>query len=137
MNSWSGRPQSEVVVDRAGRTLAMPPLQYGLPARLVFRLIDLIYGPERTWQKFKVKKINARMPCQASESVSYNTIAHTHEENSIRGASPRESKRAAEEQDNEQWHLLIIQEWMNRKGLRQSKVNIDSCHGCRPLASTI
>jgi hypothetical protein len=69
-----------------------------------------------------VNEINARMPYQAWESVAYSTITHTHEEKQY---ARRISKRVQESrggQDNEQWHLLIIQEWMNRKGLLESKV---------------
>lgn len=104
------------------RTLAMPPERYGLPARLVFRLIDLIYGRARTWQKFKVNEILARMPYQAWEYVAYSAITHTHEQKQYARRIFKRVKEGREEQDNEQWHLLIIQERINRKGLpnRQS-----------------
>lgn len=103
------------------RTLATPPEPYGWPARMVFRLIDAIYGKQRSWQKFKVNEILARMPYQAWESVAYSAITHTHEEEKYARRIFKRVTESREEQDNEQWHLLIIQEWINRKGLPESK----------------
>lgn len=103
------------------RTLATPPEPYGLPARLAFRLIDAIYGKQRSWQKFKVNEILARMPYQAWESIAYSAITHTHEEEQYARRVFKRVIESRDEQDNEQWHLLIIQEWINRKGLPESK----------------
>jgi ubiquinol oxidase len=104
------------------RTLAIPPERYGLPALFMFRLIDLIYGRARTWQKFKVNEIMARMPYQAWEHVAYSAITHTHEQEQYARRIFERVKESREEQDNEQWHLLIIQEWIKRKGLPESKI---------------
>ena len=104
------------------RTLAMPPRRYGLPALFVFRLIDVIYGRVRTWQKFKVNEILARMPYQAWEHVAYSAITHTHEQEQYARRIFARVTESREEQDNEQWHLLILQEWINRKGLAESTV---------------
>ena len=92
------------------RTLAIPPERYGLPALFMFRLIDLIYGRARTWQKFKVNEIMARMPYQAWEHVAYSAITYTHEQEQYARRIFERVKESREEQDNEQWHLLIIQE---------------------------
>jgi ubiquinol oxidase len=105
------------------RTLAMRPEPYGFPARLVFQLIDMIYGKARTWQKFKVNEILARMPYQAWESVAYSAITHTHKQEQHAKRIFERVKESREEQDNEQWHLLIIQEWINRKGFPESVVS--------------
>lgn len=102
------------------KTLAAPPEPYGLPARFVFALIDAIYGKRRSWQKFKVNEILARMPYQAWESVAYSAITHTHEDEQYARRILKRVMESREEQDNEQWHLLIIQEWINRKGLPES-----------------
>lgn len=104
------------------RTLAMPPQRYGLPALLVFRLIDSIYGRERTWQKFKVNEVTARMPYQAWEHVAYSAITHTHHREQYARRIFERVKESRAQQDNEQWHLLIIQEWINRTGLPESKL---------------
>jgi ubiquinol oxidase len=104
------------------RTLANPPHRYSLPALLVFRLIDLIYGHGRSWQKFKVNEITARMPYQAWEQVAYSAITHTHDEEQYARRIFERVKESREQQDNEQWHLLIIQEWIDRKALSESKV---------------
>ena len=104
------------------RTLATPPHRYSLPALILFRLIDVIYGPARSWQKFKVNEITARMPYQAWEQVAYSAITHTHDEEEYARRIFERVKESREQQDNEQWHLLIIQEWIDRKHLPESKM---------------
>jgi ubiquinol oxidase len=104
------------------RTLAMPPHRYSWPALLVFRLLDSIYGRARTWQKFKVNEITARMPYQAWEHVAYSAITHSHDHEEYARRIFTRVKESREQQDNEQWHLLILQEWIDRKGLPESKV---------------
>ena len=69
------------------RTLAMPPEPYGFPALLVFQLIDLIYGTARTWQKFKVNEIMARMPYQAWEQSRIAQSPIPTSRSSMRSAS--------------------------------------------------
>jgi ubiquinol oxidase len=94
-------------------TLAQPKRKYGVAARLLFALMDLLYGRSRTLAKFKVLEIVARVPYQAWEQVAY--IALTHRYNRLQFAR-RVFERVNEsrsQQDNEQWHLLIIQELLD------------------------
>jgi ubiquinol oxidase len=91
-------------------TLASPRRRPGVAAKGLFVTMDLLYGRRRTLAKFKVLEIVARVPYQAWEQVAY--IALTHRYNRLRFAK-RIFDRVAEaraQQDNEQWHLLVIQE---------------------------
>ncbi len=103
-------------------TLETPRLRYGLLSRALFLTMDLFYGRRRTLRKFKVLEVVARVPYQAWENVAYVAITHTH-------SLPQFARRVFEfveesrhQQDNEQWHLLIIEELLREEGRRQGFV---------------
>ena len=80
---------------------------------MLFLAMDLLYGRQRSLAKFKVLEIVARVPYQAWEQVAY--IAMTHRYTKLHFAK-RVFERVNEsraQQDNEQWHLLIIQELLD------------------------
>ena len=96
-----------------------PRRHYGLPARVLFRLLDVFYGRPRTLSKFKVLELIARVPYQSWEQVAYVAITHTYER---AGLARRISDRVREsraQQDNEQWHLLLLEERIARQGIRE------------------
>lgn len=102
------------------KTLASPRMRYGLLARVLFVSMDLLYGRRKTLSKFKVLEIIARMPYQAWENVAYIAITHTHPNP---GFARRVFDRVREsrlQQDNEQWHLLILEELTDKKGVDES-----------------
>lgn len=97
-------------------TLETPRRSYGVLARGLFWTMDAVYGKQRTFEKFEVLELVARVPYQAWESVAYVGITHTH-------AVPRTARRIFDfvaesraQQDNEQWHLLILEELVNHQG---------------------
>jgi ubiquinol oxidase len=47
------------------KTLAAPEPRYGLLATMLFAVMDLLYGRARSWSKFKVLEVIARVPYQA------------------------------------------------------------------------
>ncbi len=103
-------------------TLAAPRMAYGLLARILFVAMDLFYGRGRSLEKFKVLEIVARVPYQAWEQVAYIAITHTY-------AAPDFGRRIHERvrenrtaQDNEQWHLFILEELLQRRRARQGFV---------------
>src|SRR5258707_5563248 len=57
-------------------TLNTPRRPYGLAARVLFRLLDILYGRKRTLSKFKVLELVARVPYQSWEQVAYIAITH-------------------------------------------------------------
>lgn len=101
------------------RTLDAPQRPHGRLAGTLFRTLDLVYGPASTLSKFVVLELVARVPYQAWENVGYVAISHT-------ATSPRFARRIFDyvresraQQDNEQWHLLILQELVGQpQGLR-------------------
>ena len=57
-------------------TLNTPRRPYGPPARVLFTLLDVLYGRKRTLSKFKVLELVARVPYQSWEQVAYIAITH-------------------------------------------------------------
>lgn len=102
------------------KTLSFPRLRYGLLAKALFLTMDLFYGQKRTLSKFKVLEVIARVPYQAWEHVAYIAMTHTY-------AQPNFARRifdfvaeSRHQQDNEQWHLLILEEMTQKKGIREN-----------------
>lgn len=100
-------------------TLRTPRRTYGLLARLLFFGMDLLYGRKGSFRKFKVLEVIARVPYQAWENVAYVAITHIYPQ---KGFAKRVFDRVQEsrlQQDNEQWHLLILTELMEKKEIRR------------------
>ena len=102
------------------KTLATPRMRYGLLARLLFVSMDLLYGRRKTLTKFKVLEIIARMPYQAWENVAYIAITHTHPKPGFARRIFDRVRESRLQQDNEQWHLLILGELTDRKGIDEN-----------------
>jgi ubiquinol oxidase len=103
-------------------TLASPRRNYGIAARVLFATLDAFYGKPRTLSKFKVLELVARVPYQAWEQAAYIAITHVHERT---GLARRIHERIAEsrsQQDNEQWHLLILDELIAGNDIREGRV---------------
>jgi ubiquinol oxidase len=101
-------------------TLDSPGLRYGLPARLLFRLEDVVFGRGRSVPKFRALETINRVAYQAWEQAVYYLAGRLTE----RSARARllhdtvEVDRA--EQDNEKWHVLILDELEAAEGARAS-----------------
>lgn len=99
-------------------TLATPKMKPGIPAKILFTLMDNVYGKEATLQKFLVLEIVARMPYVAWEQVSYVAITHTHSDPHFAKDIHDNVVESREQQDNETWHLLILEELTQKKKMR-------------------
>jgi ubiquinol oxidase len=82
----------------------------GLSARLLFLVMDVVYGRERTLEKFRVLELVARVPYQAWENVAYVAVTHTARQPGFARRVFDRVRVSRWEQDNEQWHLLILEE---------------------------
>jgi ubiquinol oxidase len=102
------------------KTLASPRMRYGFLARLLFVSMDLLYGRKKTLSKFKVLEIIARVPYQAWENVAYVAITHTHPDPSFARRIFDRVRESRLQQDNEQWHLLIIGELISKRGVDEN-----------------
>lgn len=115
-----GQLSHEELVKVHEETLTAPRRRYGLGARVLFALLDAVYGKARTLSKFKVLELVARVPYQSWEQVAYIAITHTQRRTDL---ARRIFDRVAEsrtQQDNEQWHLLMLEERIAREQVRES-----------------
>lgn len=101
------------------QTKRTPRRRYGVPARILFCLLDAVYGHPRTLPKFKVLELIARVPYQSWEQVAYIAITHSYERTDLAERIHDRVREARAQQDNEQWHLLILEERIARQGIRQ------------------
>ena len=104
------------------RTLTAPRRRYGLAARALFGAMEAIYGSSPSLPTFRVLEIVARVPYQAWEHVAYVAVTHTHEQPDLARSIHDRVVQARAEQDNEQWHLLIIEELLQRNGFRHRPI---------------
>jgi ubiquinol oxidase len=102
------------------QTLDAPRLHYSLLARMLFRATDLAYGAEPSIVKFTMLEFIARVPYQAWERVGYLVLSRHRGRSALATRVFDRIVTTRAEQDNEQWHLLILQDLLQRRGLRQS-----------------
>ena len=104
------------------KTLGSPRMRYGILSRILFFAMDLLYGRRRTLSKFKVLEVIARVPYQSWEHVAYIAITHTHARPDFARRVFDRVKESRDQQDNEQWHLLILEELTDKKGIHENFV---------------
>jgi hypothetical protein len=102
-----------------GETLSATRRRYRPGARLLFSLLDAIYGKARTLSKFKVLELVARVPYQSWEQVAYIAITHTEKHPDLARRIFDRVTESRAQQDNEQWHLLILEERIARQGAHE------------------
>ena len=116
------RLSSEELGRAQRETLAAPRIRYGLLARVLFVTLDLLYGRRWTLSKFKVLEVIARVPYQAWEHVAYIAITHVHPRPDFARRIFERVRESRIQQDNEQWHLLLLEELTDRAGVREGLV---------------
>jgi hypothetical protein len=104
------------------RTLGTPRLAYSLLARVLFVGMDVLYGRRRTLSKFKVLELIARVPYQAWEQVAYVAMTHMSRDPGFARRVFDRVRESRQQQDNEQWHLLILEELIGLRGVREGLV---------------
>jgi ubiquinol oxidase len=95
---------------------------YGLPAKVLFALLDVVYGKKRTLSKFKILELVARVPYQSWEQVAYIAITHTSSKPDLARRVFDRVTESRGQQDNEQWHLLILEELIAKHRTREGRL---------------
>ncbi len=104
------------------RTLATARRNYGLASRALFVLLDIVYGRPRTLSKFKVLEVIARVPYQAWEQVAYVAVTHRYSRPNFARRIFEYVAESRAQQDNEQWHLLILEDLVEKSDQRETFV---------------
>jgi ubiquinol oxidase len=113
------------LVDEQRTSAESPRRSYSLSAKALFAVMDKLYGAPRTLEKFRVLELVARVPYQAWENVAYVAVTHTARQHGFARRVFDRVRTARWEQDNEQWHLLILEELSQdepRSGFVRSRV---------------
>ena len=118
--AWHATRDPAVLRAEQARTLSLPRRRCGVLARLLFITMDLFYGRRRTLSKFKVLEVIARVPYQSWEHVAYIAMTHTYGRPHFARRIFEFVKESRQQQDNEQWHLLILEEMVQVRGIRES-----------------
>jgi len=103
-------------------TLSSARRRYGMAAKALFVLLDVVYGRPRTLSKFKVLEVIARVPYQAWEQVAYVAVTHRYSRPTFARRIFDRVDESRNQQDNEQWHLLILEDLVEQSGKRESFV---------------
>ena len=109
-----------LLIQEQAKTLSVNRKKYGWLAKLLFISMDIFYGRKRSLSKFKVLEIIARVPYQSWEHVAYIAMTHTYSAPGFARRIFEFVKEARQQQDNEQWHLLILEEMVQKKGIRET-----------------
>lgn len=103
-------------------TLSQPRRRYSKAAQSLFVLLDVVYGRPRSLSKFKVLEVIARVPYQAWEHVAYVAVTHRYSRPTFARRIFERVSESRDQQDNEQWHLLILEDLVERSGKRENFV---------------
>jgi hypothetical protein len=109
------------------KTVQTPKLRANIILRTMYVTMDLIYGAKPSLPKFKVIEILASYPYRAWENGSYNRLSRRYAKARFTDPVPsqqdlRHIELGRASQDNEQWHLMLIEDIMRQKGIEQNWV---------------
>ena len=101
------------------RYLAMPEYRYGLPARTLFWTASKVFPQGRSFEFFAFVELVARVPYMAWEHVGHIAQTQNHRDHEFDRKIQDRVLLARDEQDNEFWHLLIMEEFLEASGYRR------------------
>ena len=116
----SNSKSSTMLKSEQEKTLSSKRRSYGFLAKGLFLIMDLFYGRPRTLSKFKVLEVIARVPYQSWEHVAYIAMTHTHGKPDFARRIFDFVKESRHQQDNEQWHLFILEEMIQSMGKKEN-----------------
>ena len=98
-------------------SMARPRYEYSLAARLFFVSMDLVTGGKTTLAKAKFIELLASIPYREWETRQYGRLTQGYRNLAVVQQARQIVTWGREAQDNEYWHLLVIQEKMKADGL--------------------
>jgi ubiquinol oxidase len=100
-------------------TLDTPRRRYGLATRLLIKGMDPVYDRSGGFAKYQVLEVVARVPYQSWERIAYLAISRVHRDVGLARRIHERIEESRDQQDNEEWHLLIMSELAAREGSGQ------------------
>lgn len=97
-------------------SLSRPRFKYSFAARFFFASMDLVTGKKVTLSKTKVIEILASIPYRAWEIRQYERMTGKYKDQQLVSLSKKITEWGREAQDNEYWHLQVINQKMKEDG---------------------
>lgn len=85
-------------------------------------VVSLLYGRRASLPKFVVLEHLAQVPYRSWERIAQRRIAHTRGRSTLARRIQMRVAEAREQQDNEQWHMLVLEELLARRGHRLGRL---------------
>jgi len=101
-------------------TIQRPCVKYSFAAKIFFGLMDILTGKKMTLSKVKLIETLASIPYRAWEIRQYSRLTRFYKNKEIVNRAERIMEWGREAQDNEYWHLKIINEKMLEDGLKDA-----------------
>jgi hypothetical protein len=98
------------------RTLSAPEARPDLALRLMFASVDVLYGHRLSIEKFLVLEHLAQVPYRSWERVAQRRIARTRGRSLLARRIQLRVAEARAQHDNEQWHMLVMEDLIARQG---------------------
>lgn len=98
-------------------TLARSPYPYSFAARFFFAAMDLAAGKKDTLPKASLLELLASIPYREWEFRQYTRMTRCYRDPNLVSRAGQIIEWGREAQDNEFWHLLVIQEKMKADGI--------------------
>jgi demethoxyubiquinone hydroxylase (CLK1/Coq7/Cat5 family) len=99
-------------------SLARPRYKYSLAARFFFLSMDLVTGRKVTLGKAKLLETLACIPYRAWENRQYARMTQHYQKQELVQQACKIKTWGREAQDNEYWHLLVLNEKMIQDGVK-------------------
>lgn len=109
----------EELREHQARYLEMPVYRYGILARTLFSTAGWVFPQGRSFEFFAFVELVARVPYMAWEHVGHVAQTQNHRDHEFDRKIQDRVELARDEQDNEFWHLLIMEELAERSGYRR------------------
>jgi hypothetical protein len=100
-------------------SLDRPRMKYTILARMLFWGMDVLYGKKTTLPKARLLEILARIPYQAWENRQYTLMNRRYGDEREVARADAVIRYGRSAQDNEFWHLRVIQEKMKEDGITE------------------
>jgi len=101
-------------------SLERPRYKYSLAAKVFFNLMDIVTGKKITLSKVKLIETLASIPYRSWEIRQYSRLTKFYKQNDLVDRAIRIMEWGREAQDNEYWHLLIVNEKMKEDNIKDA-----------------
>ena len=99
-------------------SLARPRYRHSLAAKLFFLMMDLVTGRKTTPAKAKLIEMLASIPYRSWEIRQYTRLTRMYRDRDKVSHAASIMEWGREAQDNEYWHLVVINEKMKEDGIK-------------------